>query len=129
MKDIVKKGRFIPASLFALLLWILASLPGGSLQRIQRAPINPLITIILSDPFMHFLVFGFLAILIWLGFYGNSRSSVPFSKVALLVIGYGFLIEVYQEVLPWRTFGLNDLVWNTAGVLFSLGLVRWQVGQ
>lgn len=129
LKYIVRRDRFIPAGLFALLLWILASLPGDALQRIQSAPESLLLTIILSDPFMHFFVFGFLALLIGLGFYGNSRSYVPFAKVALLVIGYGFLIEVYQWVLPWRAFGLDDLVWNTVGVLFFLGLTRCQLSQ
>jgi len=52
------KRIFIPAYIFALMIIILASLPGDKLQRIQSYPENPIVRIILSDPFMHFLVFG-----------------------------------------------------------------------
>jgi len=117
------RGSFIPAYSYSLLLWIMASLPGDELQRMQTYPENPLLRIILSDPFMHFVFFGLLALLIFRGFYRESRSSIPLVSVAGLAIGYGFLIEVYQGILPWRTFGLGDLVWNTLGILFVLALV------
>jgi len=42
------------------------------------------------------------------------------ARVALLASGYGLLIELYQGILPWRSFGLDDLLWNTMGVLFFL---------
>ena len=71
---------------------------------------------------MHFVIFGLLALLICRGYYGQKRS-IPLANVAVLAIGYGFLIEVYQGVLPWRTFGIGDLVWNTLGILFILVLV------
>ena len=125
----MRKGGFIPAGLLALLLWILASLPGEDLQRIQKTPKNRLVGIILSDPVMHFLVFGLLALLISMGFYRESGRSVPLARVAVLALGCGFLIEVYQGILPWRAFGLDDLVWNTVGVVVFLALVRWQLSQ
>ena len=43
--------------------------------------------------------------------------------VAVLAVGYGSFIEVYQGILPWRTFGFDDLFWNTLGILFVLALV------
>lgn len=127
LKDLARRGSFIPAGLFALSLWILASLPRDDLQRIQSAPENPLLRIILSDPFMHVLVLAFLAFLIRWGFYGQSRHAVPAAKITVLAFGYGFLIEVYQGILPWRAFGLDDLVWNAVGILFFLALLKWQV--
>jgi len=117
------KGRFVPAGLFSLLLCVLASLPGENLQRIQTASKSPWLTAILSDPVMHFLVFGLLTLLICMGFYRESKCSLPLAKVAVIASGYGFLIEIYQGILPWRAFGLDDLVWNAAGVLFFLTLV------
>ena len=101
----------------------MASLPGDELQKIQIYPENPLLKIILSDPFMHFLVFGLLALLICRGFNRKSGRSIPLAIVAVLAIGFGFLIEVYQGILPWRSFGLDDFFWNTVGVLFFLALV------
>ena len=106
----------------------MASLPGDELQRMQSYPENPLLRIILSDPFMHFVVFGLLALLICRGFYGGSRRSIPLAVVAMLAIGYGLLIEVYQGILPWRSFGIDDLFWNTVGVLFFLIPVRTVTG-
>jgi glycopeptide antibiotics resistance protein len=120
----MKTRSFIPAYCFSLLLWVMASLPGEDVERVKRLSESQLLMIILSDPFIHFLVFGLLALLICRGFYQESWRSIPLSSVAILVIGYSFLIEVYQGILPWRSFGLDDLVWNTAGVLFFLVPVR-----
>ena len=106
------------------MIWVIASLPGEEVQRIRGCSENPLIRIILSDPFIHLVVFGLLALLICRGFYGGSRRSIPLAIVAALAIGYGLLVEVYQGILPWRSFGLDDLFWNTFGVLFSLAMVR-----
>jgi len=118
-------GRgFFPAYVFALMIWIVASLPGEELEKIQKFPDNPLLRIILSDPFMHFLVFGLLTLLICRGFHLKSRESIPLVKVSTLASGYGLLIEVYQGILPWRSFGLDDLFWNVVGVLFFLLLVK-----
>ena len=121
----MRTTNFIPTYLFSLLLWIIASLPGKDVQKVQSAPKSPLLTFILSDPFMHFLVFGLLTLLLCIGFYRESRGTVPFIKVGVLVSGYSLLLEVYQGILPWRTFGLDDLVWNTVGVLLFLALFRW----
>jgi len=73
---------------------------------------------------MHFLVFGLLTLLICRGFYIESDGDIPLKIVAVLAIGYGFFIEAYQGILPWRSFGFDDFLWNTVGVLFFLTLVK-----
>jgi glycopeptide antibiotics resistance protein len=73
---------------------------------------------------MHFLTFGLLALIICRGYDKESGRSIPLMRVGLLASGYGLMIELYQGILPWRSFGLDDLIWNTVGVLFFLGLVR-----
>jgi len=120
----MKSKSFISAYLYSLFLWVVASLPGDDLQKIQTFPENPWLQFFLSDPFMHFLTFGLLALLICRGYDKESERSIPLVRVGLLASGYGLFIEVYQGILPWRTFGLDDLVWDTTGVLFFLGLVR-----
>ena len=120
----MRRRGFIPAYCFSLMIWVIASLPGEEVQRIRSCSENPLIRIILSDPFIHLVVFGLLALLLCRGFYRESRRSIPLAIVAALAIGYGLLVEVYQGILPWRSFGLDDLFWNTFGVLFSLAMVR-----
>ena len=121
---VMRRESFLPAYCFCLLLWVMASLPGDDIGRIQRLPESQLLKIILSDPFIHLSVFGLLALLICRGYYRESRGSIPLSRVAILAIGYSFLIEIYQGILPWRSFGLDDVIWNTVGVLFFLIPVR-----
>jgi hypothetical protein len=79
----------------------MASLPGGDLEKIQRFPENPWLRFFLSDPFMHFLNFGLLTLLICRGYVKESRRSIPLVNVGLLASGYGLLIKVYQGILPW----------------------------
>ena len=69
---------------------------------------------------MHFLGFGLLALLIWRGYDQESKSSICMAKAGLLAAGYGLFIELYQGILPWRSFGLDDLTWDTVGVLVFL---------
>jgi len=115
-----KLKGFTPAYLFSLFIWIMASLPGDDLERIQKSPKNPWLRFFLSDPFMHFIVFGLLTLLICRGYDQELRRSIPLARVGLLASGYGLLIEIYQGILPWRSFGLDDLLWNTMGALFFL---------
>lgn len=111
---------FIPAYLFSLFIWIMASLPGDDLGKVQKFPGNPWLRFFLSDPFMHFLTFVLLALMICRGYDKESGGSIPLVRVGLLASGYGLLIEIYQGILPWRSFGVDDLFWNTFGVLFTL---------
>lgn len=127
MKALARNRRFLPAALLALFLWLLASLPGDSLRRVHAVPRNPWLARILSDPFMHFLTSGLLALLLGSAFFRQAPDAVPFVRVALLASAYGLAIELYQGLLPWRAFGLDDLLWNTAGILFSLLLLRWRL--
>ena len=120
----MKSKSFIPAYLFASFMWIMASLPGNDLNKIQKFPENPWLRFFLSDPFMHFLIFGLLTLLIFKGFYDEGRRFIPLIKIGLISSGYGLLIEIYQGFLPWRSFGLDDLIWNIVGVLFTLLVCR-----
>jgi len=89
---------------------IVASLPGGELNEIQKFPGNSFLRFILSDPFMHFMVFGLLALLICRGYSSKSKKLIPLINVGLLSIAYGVFIEVYQGVLPWRSFGFEMVI-------------------
>ena len=123
----MKRFSFLPTILFCLLLWVVASLPGGELHKVQQSPQSFSLRFFLSDPVMHFLTFGLLSLLLCGGYYGAGRP-IPFLKVAGFTAGYGLLIEVYQAILPWRDFGLDDLFWNITGAACSLVLIKWQLG-
>ena len=122
-ESLKSRRGFLPAYSYALVILILSSLPGSEIEKIQLYPENLFLRVILSDPFAHFFVYGLLALLMCRGFYRASRGSIPLAKVALFTIGCGFLMEVYQGILPWRSFGLDDIVWNTAGVLFVVAVI------
>ena len=115
--------NFVPAIVFSLSLLATASLPGSNLREVQIQPGNALVRFLLSDPFMHFLTFALLTFLVGVGYYLSRSGKIPLGRVVLLALGYSLFIELYQWILPWRGFGLDDLLWNTVGILFALGLL------
>ena len=159
------KNSFFPSYVFALLIFILSSLPGGQLTKVQQYPDNVLLRFLLSDPVMHWGVFAVLSGLLCFGFYrslyshfvpyraGRSQKSeipvqsqAPYGagrsqksetsnqkqttsnqllaiKVILLGIGYVLFIEIYQAILPWRNFGVDDILWGSGGVVSVVILV------
>ena len=96
---------------------MVSSLPGSELEKVQRYPDNAFLRFLLSDPVMHWGVFAVLSGLICNGFYRSGMNSNPLIKVLLLGIGYVLFIEIYQAILPWRSFGFDDILWGSAGVL------------
>jgi len=46
-----------------------------------------------------------------------TSNQLPAIKVILLGIGYVLFIEIYQTILPWRDFGVNDILWGCVGVV------------
>ena len=115
-------GIFAPAATLALLLWFVASLPASNLTAIQTTPRQPVLRFLLSDPVMHAATFTPLALLLAWGFERSGVRRMQYRKVGALALGYGLLIELYQWALPWRTFGLDDLLWNAVGVAAGLAL-------
>lgn len=126
------RSPFFPAYSLALLIFIVASLPGSDLQKVQKYPNNLLLRYLLSDPFMHFLTFGIFTFLVCYGykrsdpiekgFKQGKASSVNslYIRGGLIGIGYSLFIELYQAILPYRSFGLDDLFWNTTGIIFAI---------
>ena len=123
MKNLRRRKDFFPAYFFSLLIWIMASLPGEALNSTGRLEENLLTGIFLSDSFVHFFVFGLLALFIYKGYNVACRESIPLARIGAFDIGYGMIIEIYQGILPGRGFALHDMFWDTMGVLFVLGPV------
>ena len=117
-KEKYRQIYFYPAYLLCIALFVVASLPGSDLTRIQTMPEGGFLRFFLSDPFMHFFTYGLLTGLIY---YGNRKSYPdsfpPHLKITILSIGYGIFIEVYQWMLPYRSFGFDDILYNSIGVL------------
>jgi len=119
----VPTSHFVPIIIVVTVLFVVASLPGSDLHEVQIGPENPLVRFLLSDPFMHFFTLAALTLLVGIGHYLSRSGKIPLGRVVLLPLGYGIIIEVYQWILPWRAFGMDDLLWNTVGILLALGLL------
>lgn len=77
------------------------------------------------DKFIHILMFGFLCLLLIIGFtkqYTSKYLRFNATKAAILLSGgYGIIIELIQAFLPGRSFELADILANFAGT--GLGFI------
>jgi len=101
-------------------------LPGSELEKVQQYPDNAFLRFLLSDPVMHWGVFAVLSGLIFIGFYQSGINPIPWIKVILIGIGYVLLIEIYQAILPWRSFGFDDILWGSLGVI-NVAIIAWLI--
>jgi len=63
--------------------------------------------------------------MLWVFSFRNESN--PFIKVILLGIGYALFIEIYQVILPWRSFGFDDIFWDSAGVMSVAIMYRLKI--
>jgi len=115
----IKNKYFLPAYIFALLIFVSSSLPTGQVQEAKAS--HWLLEILLSDFSLHSFIFGAFAGLLCWGFYKARNSAIPYIKIGLLSVGYGLFIEIYQHFLPYRSLKFNDFIADVVGVIvFSL---------
>lgn len=114
-----KNKHFLPAFGFGVLLLIGASLPSGSLTKIQD--IHRFFDIVFSEYSLHFFGFGIFAGFLAWG-YHQRRSTGIFMKAGIISFSYGLLVEIIHYFLPYRSAELTDLALDAAGILFMLGL-------
>lgn len=73
-----------------------------------------------NDKLVHFLLYGFLAALIFLCLQ-NTDDTIASGAVCLYSAAassfYGILLECCQYFLPYRSFDILDIGANTAGAL------------
>ncbi len=114
-----KNKHFLPAYVFGVLLLIGASLPSGSLRKIQN--IHRFFDIVFSEYSLHFFGFGIFAGLLAWGYY-QKKSTGIFMKAGIFSFSFGLLIEIIHYFLPYRSAELTDLALDTAGIALVLGL-------
>lgn len=121
----VKNRRFLPSYIFGTAVILSASVPLESLDKIKGC--NTLLDILLSDCVFHFFAFGIFALLLSYGFLKRKEPAFPVLKIGLLSSCFGVLIEIIQIVIPYRTFGLIDIVFDLAGIVTALVLYKFIV--
>jgi len=114
----LKNKHFVPAYIFALLIFIASSLPTGAAQKARAS--HWLLDIILSDFSLHSCIFGAFAVLLCWGFFKTKNSPIPYIRIGLLSAGYGLFIEFYQHFLPYRSLNLDDFIADVIGVIVFL---------
>jgi len=110
---------FIPAYIFAVLIFIGSSISTGGLDKIEE--VNIFSKIVFSHYTLHFFGFGILSFLLAWG-YHKKKSSSLLKKAGLLTLFFGLIIEVYQIFLPYRSFSTLGLAVDCVGVVFALWL-------
>lgn len=118
MRAFGKDHPFIPAWVFAGVMFIGCSVPVDKISIISES--HPILSVILSDSFLHFCMFGLLGWLICHGYYKPSRPKVPYIKIFFMAISYGMGIEIWQAVLSYRSFSLFDLVFDLLGISVAI---------
>lgn len=118
-KRILFFGIKIAPFLYMGLIWILSSLPHDA---------------VIDTPYawdrafkesLHLIEFGILYILFVLFFAVNGKLTHKTSKIsAAIAISYGFIDELHQYFVPYRSATVIDLVKDTIGVLVAYYLVR-----
>lgn len=72
---------------------------------------NPELTDFHPDKINHVGAFAALTVTL------HWAYTLPKMRGAMLLLGYGLLIETVQHILPYRTFSLYDIAANILGIL------------
>jgi VanZ family protein len=101
---------FIPAGFFAVLIIIGSSIPPEALNQ----------EILSSDKASHFVAFSILAILFCIGYVNMKKIRFWYVRAAAASLFVGVLTEVIQFFIPYRSFSIEDLGADVAGIITAL---------
>jgi len=115
--SLLPKNRFTLFLLYFLLINILFYLPGSALPKVTW------LNKIWFDKWVHV---GLFAVLTFLGLWAFSfRKNIQIVILLLLLILYGFMVEVVQDqLIRNRSFDLGDWLADIIGVI--VGGVSWR---
>jgi glycopeptide antibiotics resistance protein len=115
LKNLLLRHPFLPAWFCAVLLFVGYSLPNQELERLQQGRV--LFSDTFSDIVLHVLVFMFFTLVLGFCSLISVKSDAVVLNVLVPAFTYGVIMELWQAVLPYRACRIDDLVYNTAGVL------------
>ena len=101
------------AFIFALLIFIVSSLPGNKI---------PDFGIDISDKIIHFFEFGLFGIFLYQAFRFSGSRARPFLITLFIGIPYAALDEIHQFFVPGRYCGIGDFIADILGVVFFAGI-------
>jgi VanZ family protein len=113
----IKKNSKLFFVLWCLLLIMISSIPNLPTPKIKALDSN-----IRLDYVIHFLAY-FILSLFFMFWRMDTDSGLKFKKVLLfIVLGmcFALLDEIYQKLIPGRTFNIIDFMYDSIG--FSIGI-------
>jgi len=118
MVTFVRNHPFIPAWALAVVMFVGCSIPVDKISKISES--HPILSVVLSDSFLHFCMFGLLVWLVCYGYYKSSWFRIPYIKIFFMVMSYGLGIEIWQIVLSYRSFSIFDLAFDLLGISVAI---------
>jgi len=122
------RSPHVHAGLWAATIAVLMMLPAADLRVFEFW--FPLSLDQWIDKVQH--VFAFMVMVVLLARSLSELEGIerPVLMAALLTLGFSFLLEALQALVPWRYFDLKDLVADTVGVLMAMPIAkRYARGQ
>lgn len=112
MANSLKIKGYLPASIWALFIFILIIFPKHNIPRLPDWDIS-------VDKLVHF---GLFVVLILLILFGGKSKGKEWTRslriqVILLLFFYGLMLELLQLVVPDRNFSLIDLFSDLLGAI------------
>lgn len=107
-----KIKAFIPAVLYATLIFFISSIPGPQVPGPAGVDLSPI----------HIPEFFILSYLIYRALEGNDKTKAIILAI-LLTTAYGLFDEIHQIFVPGRDFSIFDIIFNFLGsslILFKL---------
>ncbi len=93
-------------------VYILCILPVNNISPVQFEGL---------DKVVHACIFLYLSVLLFLCKFTSSKHFYQFFFLFL----FGVIIELTQYFLPWRSFEILDIIFDTLGILLGIILNFW----
>ena len=113
---------FRPLSGYFLAAWALFIAVFSSIPSLPVLKLHTQTSEIRLDYFIHVAEYGILAFLAYLTF-SDKRFTIDarrYSIITICVTLFAFADEFHQKIIPGRSFNINDIYSNLAGILLSV---------
>lgn len=111
-----------PYSAYLLIIWIVTIIIFSSIPSIPTLKIHTAKVEIRLDYLIHFCEYGLLSFLSFVTFRGNDFKIRPrkYIVITLSLFIFAILDELHQKFIPGRSFNVNDIASNLAGIIAAL---------
>ena len=111
-----------PFAVYLLIVWVFAVVFVSSMPSIPTLKIHTVRTEIRMDYLIHFCEYGWMAFLAFLSFSGKGfrLSAGRYLIISVCLTCFALAEESHQKFIPGRTFNVNDIISDLAGIIAGL---------